>query len=721
MILKKSFLFLSILALVACGEGGSTVKTNNPSSDGTLVNPNLLSKSTQILHRGVSQVNISFPNIGGALTSCSVTPALPLGLSLASDCSINGIAIVNKAEETYTVVGNNAVGSASTTVNISVVSLAPSISSNTTPIRISKNEPIVGSYIFNKGSPLTSCTVSPSLPIGLNLANDCSISGTATKNTSLITYTLTGSNTAGSSRVTIKMKVSEFVRVQGRITYDSVPFLRTTSAILDYGNITQKRVRGIVVEAVNGTGSIVGTAVTDANGEYSMNIEEGENVKIRISARLYSPVDSGKASWDFQIKDNTNGNALYVIEGSLASVGTNSIQTRNLNAPSGWGGSSYSSNRTAAPFAILDVVYDAIEKVTTAQSNAVFPALDIFWSKNNTTTNGKNSDGHIGTSHYDNTALYILGKENVDTDEYDAGVVAHEWGHYYEAKFSRSDSTGGPHGGTDLLDMRLAFGEGFGTAIGCMLIDSPLYQDSYAFRQSSTQVFSNIENGGSTTNAGWFNESSVFHILYDIYDSEDDAGDTLSLGFTPIHNILTGSQRNTAAFTSIFSFITALKAENPGNDAAINAITSNESIAPINDIYGTSITNRRSQNANPLYATLAVGGSTNIVTNYSAISKAANYTVLETRRTNELGIYNYVKFTIPSTRSYTISISKISGAGTPDPDFAIYKGSNNQPIAVAEAFGATDSVTTTLGAGTYRMDVIVYKQASNSTFRITLN
>ena len=37
--------------------------------------------------------------------------------------------------------------------------------------------------------------------------------------------------------------------------------------------------------------------------------------------------------------------------------------TRDLHAASGWGGSSYTSARDAAPFAILDTVYDAMQFV----------------------------------------------------------------------------------------------------------------------------------------------------------------------------------------------------------------------------------------------------------------------------------------------------------------------------------------------------------------------
>jgi len=67
----------------------------------------------------------------------------------------------------------------------------------------------------------------------------------------------------------------------------------------------------------------------------------------------------------------------------------------------------------------------------------------------------------------------------------------------------------------------------------------------------------------SSDNPGWYSEASVYRILYDLYDDHDDGADRLSLGFAPMHKVLIDAQKNTNAFTSIFSFITALKAQNP--------------------------------------------------------------------------------------------------------------------------------------------------------------
>jgi hypothetical protein len=308
--------------------------------------------------------------------------------------------------------------------------------------------------------------------------------------------------------------------------------------------------------------------------------------------------------------------------------------------------------------------------------------------------------------------LFILGAANSDTDEYDTAVVGHEWGHYYEDKFSRSDSIGGSHSGSAMLDIRLAFGEGFGTALGCMIIDSPFYLDSLGSSQASTGVFINLESGAST-NAGWYNETSISKIIYDIFDSIDDAGDTLSLGFTPIHNVFIGAQKNTEAFSSIFTFITALKSENAGSIAAIDAITMNESIASISDIYGTGRSNRLSENANPLYTDLSVGSSVSVVSNTTDIGTISS---------NKLGAYNFLKFTITTGRTYTIDVNATAGGGTPNPNIYLYQGSSSNAIGIGGTSSSTsESLTLTLNPGTYRMAIHEYNGNSGITFDVALN
>src|SRR5690606_9356664 len=105
-------------------------------------------------------------------------------------------------------------------------------------------------------------------------------------------------------------------------------------------------------------------------------------------------------------------------------------------------------------------------------------------------------------------AIYLLGAEGKDTDEYDRHVIAHEWGHYFEHNFSRSDSIGGPHTRHDQLDMRVAFGEGFGNALSAMITGSSVYRDVVGPNQAHSFQF-DVEGPlpfDGNDNPGWYSE-----------------------------------------------------------------------------------------------------------------------------------------------------------------------------------------------------------------------
>jgi hypothetical protein len=76
---------------------------------------------------------------------------------------------------------------------------------------------------------------------------------------------------------------------------------------------------------------------------------------------------------------------------------------------------------------------------------------------------------------------------DADTDEYDDTVLMHEFGHFLERAFSESDSPGGSHNGSP-TDPRLAFGEGYGTYVGCRIAGSSIYFDSGASGVSVTDL-----------------------------------------------------------------------------------------------------------------------------------------------------------------------------------------------------------------------------------------
>lgn len=123
----------------------------------------------------------------------------------------------------------------------------------------------------------------------------------------------------------------------------------------------------------------------------------------------------------------------------------------NLHAASGWTGSGYGETRAAAPFAILDSLYKIHQKLRAAGVELQLPQPDVHWSITNN-----------NTSYFDLAGQFIeiLGRENVDTDEYDEHVIVHEWRHYFENRVSRGDILGGSHSDANRLEIRTALSEG---------------------------------------------------------------------------------------------------------------------------------------------------------------------------------------------------------------------------------------------------------------------
>lgn len=281
--------------------------------------------------------------------------------------------------------------------------------------------------------------------------------------------------------------------ITGKVTYDRVP--HNLSSGLDYSNTIALPVRGAVIEAVTASGQVLASSLLDARGNYTLTVDAGAEVQIQIKSQLLL---DDRAKWNFSVTDNTQGNQLYALQGSLVSTGTNGRQTRNLHAPHGWTGQSYENARAAAPFAILDSVYLAAQSFAEIDPNIEFPALELRWSPENKTVIGNKALGQIGTSAYfpeiDDGTIYLLGEEGRDTDEYDPHVILHEWGHYFEHRLSRTDSIGGLHSLNDRLDPRVAFSEAWGNALSAILSGDPTYRDSSGANQASGFSF-NLEAG----------------------------------------------------------------------------------------------------------------------------------------------------------------------------------------------------------------------------------
>ncbi|MCA9571301.1 MAG: hypothetical protein KC656_25855, partial [Myxococcales bacterium] len=312
--------------------------------------------------------------------------------------------------------------------------------------------------------------------------------------------------------------------------------------------------------------------------------------------------------------------------------------------------------------------------------------LNVYWSPDNRPTYGDESLGEIGTSFWraSEGSIYLLGAEDIDTDEYDTHVVFHEWTHSFQSRESRSDSLGGAHPAGSILDPRVAHGEGTATAVAALVYDDRPYIDTRDPDQQGG-FFKDVEGGSAS--GGWWNEYAVQAVIYDLYDTADEPGiDTVSLPMADLWERMVQDEAVTPAFTSVFSLVDAVKDAHPTQAAAIDTICAAESITGPTDPYGTGETHDNGLPANlPVHRLLTPNGPT------SSLSFAGN------QPSNRLSRNRFVRFTgtggslslhASSDRDVDIRLYR-------DGDFLsqAYNGCSNPPctetVTVSTVAGAT--------------------------------
>jgi hypothetical protein len=384
--------------------------------------------------------------------------------------------------------------------------------------------------------------------------------------------------------------------VQGVATYERY-FPKSSGEGLDYsGSSANLPIRRAVVQVIQSPSTVVATGRTDDGGNYliATTAPTGATLFIRVLARStvsnyqpdgLNPVgpdgNCNGASWDVRVVNNVTNNAFSQSDYSLRaqyaldsttflapSSGTVSAPTSN--AAMTWNGTNAYTQRAGAPFALLDTMIAGLETACQGRADINFPLLYVNWSSENTTTSGNRYQGNIATSFFTTETssqvanLYILGRVNVDTDELDRHIVAHEFAHYLENKIYRSDSVGGSHSVRDSLDPRLAFGEGFGNAFSAFVhydavsnTESNVYKDSNGNAQAtgfSIDVSTPPADtpGGGTyihDDRGPWSETAVQHFLWRIWSNAASART-----YSKIHEVLEGDHKVTPAFTNVLTF-----------------------------------------------------------------------------------------------------------------------------------------------------------------------
>ena len=168
--------------------------------------------SPPVYTKGTVINNLSPSTSGGGVVRYAATPKLPSGLSMNSITGlISGTPLAPTPATPYAITATNPDGSTTTLLNITVIDIAPSVltySSNPATYRI--DQAITLNAPTSSGGSVVSYAVSPALPAGLALNTTTGIiSGTPTALSASANYTITATNTGGSTTAQLNIAVEE--------------------------------------------------------------------------------------------------------------------------------------------------------------------------------------------------------------------------------------------------------------------------------------------------------------------------------------------------------------------------------------------------------------------------------------------------------------------------------------------------------------------------------
>lgn len=504
--------------------------------------------------------------------------------------------------------------------------------------------------------------------------------------TTVFNLSCSGTGGSGQASATVTLLAAGPVTLQGQVSYESVPFKPLPLNGLDYSGLAYVPLTAeVLVEALDAN-----TQVVLASGRfvqnYSFDVPSATDIQLRVTASTSRQAPAALPHWQIDVRDlDVNGlpaGAIYTYTTATFNSGAGGMH--ELQIPSGWNTSGQlTGTRAAAPFAVLDTAQKGLQRVLSVAPNADFPALTFDWSPNN--VGGSTFYARAGN----NRRIVLSGEVNLDTDEYDPGVILHEFGHYIDDAFARSDSIGGSHTIDDRLDLRVAFGEGLATAFSSMARLDHLYRDSFGTNQGNDGRF-DIETD-RMLNEGWYSETSTQELLWDVFDNVNDNSDAVSLDFAPIWSAWTGAaHRQTGAMTSLFSFFAALKQDQPASAVALTDLLNGEAIIGATiDSFGTTENNNAGvTDVLPVYTPIALGGT--------AVLRSTN--LFGTG--NKLSTHRFLKLTLAAQGNVKFDLTEAAGR---DPDIEVYR----HGVPLAPNMGpANESFTlSNLPADDYVLDI----------------
>ncbi|MCK6596961.1 MAG: hypothetical protein L6Q37_01240 [Bdellovibrionaceae bacterium] len=300
------------------------------------------------------------------------------------------------------------------------------------------------------------------------------------------------------------------------------------------GNPVSDAISYAEINLLDSNSNIIQCGTTNLDGSFSIDIpKDSGTLTLRIYSRAYN------ARIKTSILEDPTSNKPYFIEKSfnIASVNVNAGEIQAMARQS------ESSKMEGAAFHILKTIYYANEYLKTQLSDNswVSDKVSVYWKAGfNPYSYYGYPDSLISFYKPGEHKLFILGGYNgdvakSDTDHFDKSVILHEYGHFLEDVYGKTDSPGGYHNGDAVIDPRLAWSEGFANFVQAAILGKNYYLDTSGYCNDTTEtkgtcsqnVYITIDDDANSTNLdnmptntpsgeGNFREISITRTLYKV-------------------------------------------------------------------------------------------------------------------------------------------------------------------------------------------------------------
>jgi hypothetical protein len=310
---------------------------------------------------------------------------------------------------------------------------------------------------------------------------------------------------------------------------------------------TTKPIRYAEVQILQGS-SVIQCGETSVTGTISVDMPRvAGTYTLKVNSRAYN------SYYKASVLNNPTSMTPYSISVSFtisAADVSGGLTTKAVSLPV----ADYQGTLEGGGFNILDQIYvanDYIRNNTTCPnmgsvctSFTVAPKAQIFWTPGlspgayySSPTSAisffiPDNNSSLGMA----TGIYIMGGINgsvcVDTDHFDNSIIIHEYGHFLEKNYAKSDSPGGSHNGNGVIDPRLAWSEGWANFLQGVARSDNHYVDTHGNSNCSdgtgVSIDLNLEtitsgqdavNGSTYLGEGIFREVSVSRALWDMVEA----------------------------------------------------------------------------------------------------------------------------------------------------------------------------------------------------------